>query len=247
MRRNGRDILCANCGEQFYVPLNELLKGAKFCSRECSQAAQRKKVTITCLECGKAKICKRSERDIKGRKFCSHQCAIQHRMKHPNPPTPLKSATALKNLGTRMLGKKHSKEAREKIAAAQLGKPKKRRTPVLNLAALKKRLRESLPAKEWRQKVFQRDDYTCQDCGQRGGQLHAHHIVPFSELINRFVEMNGDTHEIEVLFIRALETSNLWDIANGQTLCVKCHSETPTFLNSSGWAAKQPRHNEFII
>ncbi len=30
--------------------------------------------------------------------------------------------------------------------------------------------------KELRTKVFKRDDYTCQDCNQRGGKLEANHI-----------------------------------------------------------------------
>jgi len=32
-----------------------------------------------------------------------------------------------------------------------------------------------------RQMVFERDDYTCQECGQRGGSFHCHHITPINE------------------------------------------------------------------
>ncbi|MFC7177851.1 HNH endonuclease [Halosegnis marinus] len=54
-----------------------------------------------------------------------------------------------------------------------------------------------------RKDVYQRDDYTCQNCGARGGpqgnaELHAHHIVPKS---------NGGTHK----------RSNL------KTMCSECH------------------------
>lgn len=34
---------------------------------------------------------------------------------------------------------------------------------------------------DWEQKraaVLERDDYTCQGCGQNGGELHVHHICP---------------------------------------------------------------------
>lgn len=82
-----------------------------------------------------------------------------------------------------------------------------------------------------RKKVYQRDNYTCQNCGVRGGpkgeyELHAHHIVPKSK---------GGTHKI----------SNL------KTMCEYCHSaihndvmaptarkrEPPTFQSRSGAGA----------
>lgn len=54
-----------------------------------------------------------------------------------------------------------------------------------------------------RERVFRRDDYTCQECGAMGGdygpaQLHAHHIVPTSR---------GGTH----------------DLGNLETRCSNCH------------------------
>lgn len=51
----------------------------------------------------------------------------------------------------------------------------------------------------WRTAVYQRDNYTCQDCGTRG-YLHAHHIEFWSQNIER-----------------------RYDVTNGVTLCVPCH------------------------
>lgn len=62
------------------------------------------------------------------------------------------------------------------------------------------RIRHSVEYKEWRKKVFERDDYTCQCCGKRGGTLHAHHKQPFCS--NKELRL---------------------DVENGITLCDKCH------------------------
>lgn len=46
----------------------------------------------------------------------------------------------------------------------------------------------------WRTKVFTRDNFTCQKCGKKGGQLHAHHIKKWSTHANlRYVVSNGLT------------------------------------------------------
>lgn len=71
------------------------------------------------------------------------------------------------------------------------------------------RIRNSEEYKNWRKAVFTRDNYTCQQCGERGGERHAHHLKSFSE----FPELR-------------------LEISNGQTLCVPCHEETPSYLNA---------------
>lgn len=62
--------------------------------------------------------------------------------------------------------------------------------------------------KEWRKKVFDRDNYTCQMCPtpKRGVKLHADHIKPF-------------TFYPELRF----------DVNNGRTLCIPCHKKTETY------------------
>ena len=69
-----------------------------------------------------------------------------------------------------------------------------------------KMARKTLEYKLWREAVFTRDDWTCQECGERGGELHPHHIKPFA-------------------LFPELRTA----IDNGITLCRKCHTKTDTW------------------
>ncbi len=68
---------------------------------------------------------------------------------------------------------------------------------------------------EWRNAVYARDNYTCQLCGDAtGGNLNAHHIDRFIDIIMR----NHITNLQE-----ARECKELWDISNGIALCDICH------------------------
>lgn len=68
------------------------------------------------------------------------------------------------------------------------------------------KIRHSDEYKKWRKAVFERDDYTCQICGARGGKLNADHIKPFAKF-----------------------PSLRFEVTNGRTLCVICHRTTDTF------------------
>jgi endogenous inhibitor of DNA gyrase (YacG/DUF329 family) len=77
-------------------------------------------------------------------------------------------------------------------------------------------IRSSFENRQWRSDVFQRDNYTCQECGVKGVYLHAHHVKSFSTIVN---EYNIKTME------DARNCMELWNINNGRTLCVECHDK----------------------
>jgi 5-methylcytosine-specific restriction endonuclease McrA len=68
------------------------------------------------------------------------------------------------------------------------------------------KLRKSPEYAQWRTTIFKRDNYTCQQCGRRGGiYLNCHHILPYRDYPEPEYSLNPD---------------------NGITLCVECHRET---------------------
>lgn len=66
---------------------------------------------------------------------------------------------------------------REKLREANLGE--KRYNWKGGISKENRRHRLSMYMRDARKACFERDDYTCRSCGQRGGKLNAHHVWPF--------------------------------------------------------------------
>lgn len=80
---------------------------------------------------------------------------------------------------------------------------------------LTERIRHCKKSQDWIKSIFERDNYTCQDCKKRGEKLIAHHnIKSFSKI---FSDNNIKT------FRQAMYCEAFWNIGNGLTLCEKCH------------------------
>lgn len=126
------------------------------------------------------------------------------------------------NIGKGMIGKnkghKHSENTKIKIGLSRQ-KYKGKNAPNYKggITVLGELIRTSFKYRQWRSDVFTGQDFTCQDCGIRGGDLEAHHIKSFSDIIK---ENNIKTLE------QALNCEELWNINNGQTLCKNCHDKT---------------------
>jgi len=128
-------------------------------------------------------------------------------------------------------GKKHSKKTKEKMSKSAMGKntwakgckkgtPSEETRMKLSLVQRGKNapnwkggvtkknrlIRMGIKYRLWREKVFKRDNWTCQECGKRGGKLEAHHIKSFA-------------HHPKLRF----------RINNGLTLCIPCHKLTDNY------------------
>lgn len=117
----------------------------------------------------------------------------------------------------------HSKEytptekTREKIRQVKLGKNngligENHPNWKGGITLIRKKLYFSKEYKNWRKAVFERDHYTCQECGGTKIELNADHIKPWAF----FPELR-------------------FELSNGRTLCVPCHRKTDTWGNRK-WA-----------
>lgn len=129
-----------------------------------------------------------------------------------------------KKISKSHLGKKLSRKTKSKISKTRKenyakGKIKLRCGKNNNLwnggkSSQNKILRNRKEYKRWREKVFKRDNYTCQNCGVRSKKnmnviLQAHHIIPIA--VNMF---------------------KIYDVDNGITFCKECHELTDSYLNN---------------
>ena len=128
-------------------------------------------------------------------------------------------------------GKKHSTKTRSKMSKSQKGRTHSSETRMrmsLNqmgdknscwrggFSGIGELIRSCTKYKEWREGVFSRDNWECVECCSRGVSLEAHHKIKFLDIIKKYNIKNID---------EAHRNKELWDIGNGDTLCMDCHKD----------------------
>jgi len=78
---------------------------------------------------------------------------------------------------------------------------------------------------QWRKDIMIRDNYTCQICKKRGGDLEVDHYP------KRFATIMKENN------IKSLQEAKLcielWDSINNRTLCLICHNKTKSSLKNT--------------
>lgn len=166
---------------------------------------------LNCFTCGKEFNRAPSNRRRSKHDFCGRPCYITWFKSVPHKINP-KSLQNLKNTfwtdPNVPLEKKEQAKAKTSKRNLERGyKGSMHWNWHGGVTKLSKVIRNSLAYKTWRKAVFERDNYTCQLCGQRGGVLQADHIKPFAY----FPELR-------------------FELTNGRTLCLECHKQTDTYM-----------------
>jgi len=184
--------LCEHCGTEYKHRGN---RERKYCSQGCSGDARSIKIECQCETCGVAFFCWPSYISRGGGRYCSRQCRfkaqttrVEHRCEICGKPFYIKFVFA--NDGKRKYcSRKCTGLGRTKFYSGENSTHWKGGVTPEHL-----QIRRGTGYREWRKSVFIRDNWTCQDCGQLGGTLHAHHIFPFADFPeHRFATWNGVT------------------------------------------------------
>jgi ferredoxin len=174
------------------------------------------KLTTQCKVCGVTFKYFRSRGNVK---YCSQKCSN----KCPERLAKIKiikkgrklSIETRKKMSLKRKGVRHSPEHVEKRRLSFLKNYGASRTLIQRE---KSRLRNGRDGRIWRVSVLNRDEHKCTKCGEKDN-LEVHHITPFIILYEEY-KMYGNY-------------LSMYDIENGQTLCLECHKKTDSYTHKN--------------
>lgn len=201
---------CSVCGKPFVAKKSEIERGRKCCSTECRY----KQVGLTNSKRLSGRIFKRDKRicpvchtefevwPCSPKRFCSRDCANKSPERSKLARKKAKAQWAnpeSRKLLKQGIRKRSQSDTWRSSPHFQRGTNHPRYTGGRRKRAIEY---SRYKYKVWRTTIYERDNYTCQDCGKRGGKLNAHHIKPWKQY-----------------------PSLRYEISNGITLCWDCHKK----------------------
>lgn len=194
-----RSETCLVCGT--VNPPNSNL----FCSKSCASVHSKgsPRIEVTCYWCSKVIKRKRSHalREVE-RVFCSRKCQWDFYEKEGRVDTKcawcgVSYSIPAHRVSVNRFCSKSCDSAWRSTLKGDLS-PGWRG----GLTSEEQKLRTTKEVKEWKLAVIRRDNFTCWDCGKRGGKLFAHHIKRWKYYPDERL-----------------------DLDNGATLCKECHDK----------------------
>ena len=191
---------CIHCNKEFNVPPSKLKEGkGKYCSNNCRSLAN--SILCECLICKKKFRVGKARHNLGRGKCCSKECAALY--------TPKQKIVTCDYCG---------KDFKAKISELKRSKGKYCSRKCCHMDKSIKYCGENSSNwkggtqrdkhngdnrySHWRLSVYERDNFTCQECGQVGGKLNAHHRFHWASF-----------------------KSLRYEIWNGITLCEYCHKK----------------------
>lgn len=188
-----------------------------FCSYTCFRihSSRTRTEEISCRNCGKKIVIKKSVFKKHKVHFCSIKCRSEHgKVEHTCEFCGKKYRTF----------KSYVRDGRKYCSRRCLGEHRKvLYLGILNphfkdgAARIGKKMRRLARYLKWRKEVFIRDKHTCQMCGKilESRFLDVHHKVPLWKLLRDYPEKEIDFND-----------EYFYSLDNGQTLCRDCHRKT---------------------
>ncbi len=224
---NKMTATCLQCGKTFNVINSQIENGrGKFCSKSCCNIFSKNNAKIgdsnplftgiktTCRQCGKTLFVRQSIWNEGRGRFCSRKCFAEWR------------SINLSGVNSKMYKGYHAKCAHcgkemsirpshaKKFILHFCNRDCQIAWSIENLSGENsnwwrggithenRAARTSCEMLNWKKAVYKRDKYSCQHCGKKYTELHAHHIIPFS-----------------------CDKSLRTELSNGITLCKLCHKK----------------------
>lgn len=205
--------ICKWCGNTFNASKFDVGRGyGNFCSHRCVAKYQfpNGRTSMTCQTCGK-EITTYSSKVKNGQKYCSLNCYWDSRRK---PKIERMCEVCNKSFE---VNKSQVDYGHARFCSKDCWNVWQRGKNAPNWqggkTAEKVAIRTRVVYRNWREAVYARDNWTCQECGARSNAeqsvvLNAHHIFSYSDFPEHYLE--------------------LW---NGVTLCVACHAKCHPNIN----------------
>lgn len=229
----GHEIIsCKKCGKEFKdFKSNHKIFCSKKCMHSCEEVNKRRaesakrsrkgSIRAICIICGKSLTkfrCEVKAIRLKGL-TCSKECGykkISMLLSGDKSPIWKGGIPNCSDCGKKIsYGNRKCHKCRGKEFSGEKSWAWKGGITPLNI-----QIRGCETMKSWKKCVFERDNWTCVVCNERGGKLNADHIKSFALIMkeNKISSMQN-----------ALDCKELWKLSNGRTLCVPCHRKSENY------------------
>lgn len=237
--------VCLYCKGEYYIKRSHA-KGSSYCSRKCMatgySARLRGEANPNYRGVGNRKcvFCLSDYFHYYNKKYCSFQCYSAFKAKNKKvvikkirlpkpvkivrPKMPKKTLICRTCKKTEVVNYSDDRKYCNFRCYKKLGSSNPNWRGGIN--GLSQIIRGSRKNRELIRVILRRDDYTCQECGTRGGDLEVDHIVKFEVIFREFLTKYDD-YDTEVdkaiLANLAMKYEMFWEKGNLRTLCRMCN------------------------